>query len=75
MSRSGKLGIASVMLTVGAAFALPSSSTQPISFACAVLACVLAVLASLQGSKVWLTIPCSVVSVFGFLFYIGMRAT
>jgi hypothetical protein len=75
MSRSGKLGIASIVLTVGAAFALLSSSTEPIGIACAVLACVLAVLASQQGNNGWLTIPCIMVSVFGFLFYIGMRAT
>jgi hypothetical protein len=61
--------------TVGAAFALPSSSTQPISLVCAVLACLLAALASRQGSKGWLTIPAVVLSVFAFLFYIGMRAT
>jgi hypothetical protein len=73
MSRSGKLGTASIVMTVGAAIGLPA--TLPISPVLAVLAFVLGVLASLQGSKGWLAIPGLIVVVSLILLSVGLHAT
>jgi hypothetical protein len=75
MSRSGKLGTASILLALGAATALPVGSTQPISLVLAVLACVTGLSAALQGSKGWLAIPGLIVVVFLILLLVGLQAT
>jgi hypothetical protein len=68
MSRSTKLGIASLFLLVGCV--LPS----PINFACAVIACVLGSLAAQQGSKWWLAVPCAIIASSIPIIYFGFQA-
>jgi hypothetical protein len=69
MSRSVKLGLAALFLSLGSI--LPS----PIGFVCAVLSCVLGFLAAQQGSKWWLVVPSVVIAVFAVLMYVGFHAT
>jgi hypothetical protein len=68
MSRPAKLGAASLSLAVG--FFLPS----PFGFVCAVISCLLRFLAAQLGSKWWLVVPFSTVTVFALLFYVGFHA-
>jgi hypothetical protein len=46
----------------------------PISFACAVLSCVLGALAATSGRKWWLVIPVSIVAGFALDLYLVMYA-
>jgi hypothetical protein len=68
MSRSVKMGVAALFLSIGSI--LPS----PIGFVCAVISCILGFLAAQQGSKWWLVIPCVTVAVFALLMCIGFHA-
>jgi len=68
MTRSVKLGIASVVLAAGCV--LPS----PLNAVFAVVSCVLGFLAAHLGSRWWLVIPCTILALAGFLLYIGFHA-
>jgi hypothetical protein len=69
MSRSVKLGIASIFLLFGCA--LPS----PLNHTFAVISCVLGFLAASQGSKWWLVVPCTELTFAVLVAYIGLRAS
>ncbi len=72
MKRSTKAGIASAIL-FASIFVPPYREWRaPISFACAVLACVLGVLAATGGRKWWLVIPASIVAGFALDLYLVM---
>jgi hypothetical protein len=68
MTRSVKLGVASVVLVAGCV--LPS----PLNIVFAVISCVLASLAAHRGSKWWLFVPCAVIGLTAVLIYIGFHA-
>ncbi len=62
MTRSGKLGMAGIVL-LGNVFVPPFQNwREPISFASVGLSAVLGLLAAQQGSKWWLVIPCVIVA-------------
>jgi len=67
MTRSVRLGIASVVLIAGCVF--PS----PLNVVFAVISCVLGFLAAQQGSRWWLVIPCTAIALAAFLFYVGFH--
>jgi uncharacterized membrane protein len=67
MARSTKLGIASVLLILGCA--LPS----PLGVVSAAISCVLGLLAAQQGSKWWLVVPATIITLFAFIVYIGFH--
>jgi MFS superfamily sulfate permease-like transporter len=69
MTRSSKLGIASVVLLAGS----PAPVTAPFGAVCLVLSCVLALMATQQGSKWWLVVPCTIVGVSAFILYLGLH--
>jgi hypothetical protein len=69
MSRSVKLGIASILLFFGCA--LPS----PLNVASGTISCVLGFLAAIQGSKWWLVVPCAELIFAALIAYVGFRAT
>jgi hypothetical protein len=72
VKRSTKAGIASAIL-FASIFVPPYREWRaPISFACAVLACVLGVLAATSGRKWWLVIPASIVAGFALDLYLVM---
>ena len=68
MTRSVKLGIASVVLVAGSV--LPS----PLNVVFAAISCVLGFLAAHQGSRWWLVVPCTIMALGGFLLFIGFHA-
>jgi len=57
MTTSEKLGIASVLLTVGSFLLLIPAGDSPLSVAFGVIAFLLGILAARRGSKWWLLIP------------------
>ena len=72
MKRSTKAGIASVVL-FASIFVPPYREWRaPITFACAVLSCVLGALAASSGRKWWLVIPASIVGGFVLDLYVVM---
>lgn len=74
MKRSTKAGIASAVL-FASIFVPPYREWRaPISFACAVLSCVLGALAATSGRKWWLVIPASIVAGFVLDLYLVMYA-
>ncbi len=74
MKRSTKAGIASAVL-FACIFVPPYREWRaPISFACAVLSCVLGALAATSGRKWWLVIPASIVGGFVLDLYLVMYA-
>lgn len=74
MKRSTKAGIASAVL-FASIFVPPYREWRaPISFACAVLSCVLGALAATSGRKWWLVIPVSIVAGFALDLYLVMYA-
>ncbi len=74
MKRSTKAGIASAVL-FASIFVPPYREWRaPISFACAVLSCVLGALAATSGRKWWLVIPASIVAGFALDLYLVMYA-
>lgn len=68
MTRSVKLGIASVVLAAGSV--LPS----PLNAVFATVSCVLGLLAAHQGSRWWLVVPITILTLSGILLYIGFHA-
>lgn len=62
MTRSGKLGTASVVLLLSIFVPPFENWREPISFASVGLSAVLGLLAAQQGSKWWLVIPCIIVA-------------
>lgn len=74
MQRSTKAGIASAVL-FASIFVPPYREWRaPISFACAVLSCVLGALAATSGRKWWLVIPVSIVGGFALDLYLVIYA-
>ena len=74
MKRSTKAGIASAVL-FASIFVPPYREWRaPISFASAVLSCVLGALAATSGRKWWLVIPASIVAGFALDLYLVMYA-
>lgn len=74
MQRSTKAGIASAIL-FASIFVPPYREWRaPISFACAVLSCVLGALAATSGRKWWLVIPASIVAGFALDLYLVIYA-
>ena len=72
VKRSTKTGIISAIL-VASIFSPPYREWRaPISVACAVLACMLGVLAATSGHKWWLVIPGSIVAAFALDLYLVM---
>ena len=61
MKRSTKAGIASAVFLLSIFIPPYREWRAPISVACAVLACILGVLAATSGRKWWLVIPASIV--------------
>ena len=74
MKRSTKAGIASAILFAGVLVPPYREWGAPISLACAVLACVLGVLAAASGRKWWLVIPVSIVAGFALDLYLVIFA-
>ncbi len=74
MKRSTKAGIASAVL-FASIFVPPYREWRaPISFACAMLSCVLGALAATSGRKWWLVIPASIVAGFALDLYLVIYA-
>jgi len=69
VKRSTKAGIASAILFASILVPPYREWRAPISFACAVLACILGVLAATSGRKWWLVIPASIVAGFALDLY------
>ena len=61
MKRSTKAGIVSAALLLSIFIPPYAEWRAPINVACAILACVLGVLAASSGRKWWLVIPASIV--------------
>jgi hypothetical protein len=72
VKRSTKAGIASAILFASILVPPYREWRAPISFACAVLACILGVLAATSGRKWWLVIPASIVAGFALDLYLVM---
>jgi hypothetical protein len=72
VKRSTKAGIASGILFASILVPPYREWRAPISFACAVLACILGVLAATSGRKWWLVIPASIVAGFALDLYLVM---
>ncbi len=72
MKRSTKAGIASAILFASILVPPYREWRAPISFACAVLACILGVLAATSGRKWWFVIPASIVAAFALDLYLVM---
>ena len=74
MKRSTKAGIASAVLFVSILVPPYREWRAPISFACAVLSCILGALAANSGRKWWLVIPASLVAGFVLDLYLVIYA-
>ncbi len=74
MKRSTKAGIASAVLFASILVPPYREWRAPISFACAVLSCVLGALAATSGRKWWLVIPASIVAGFALDLYLVIYA-
>ena len=74
MKRSTKAGIASVVLFASILVPPYREWRAPISFACAVLSCILGALAANSGRKWWLVIPASLVAGFVLDLYLVIYA-
>ena len=76
MTRSRKLGIASIVLGVGS-FTLQLlrwTANLPIGLVLAFISCLLGLFATQRGSKWWLVVPVILLLVFAALFYVGFHA-
>jgi uncharacterized membrane protein len=74
MVQSTKLGLASLILVASAVLPPTSRLPEPIGFCCCVIACVLAFLASRQGSKWWLAIPAMLAVVTAISLYVALHS-
>jgi hypothetical protein len=74
VKRSTKIGILSAVLFASIFIPPYREWRAPISFACAILSCVLGALASTSGRKWWLVIPASIVAGFALDLYLVMYA-
>ena len=74
MKRSTKAGIVSVVLLASILVPPYREWRAPISFACAVLSCILGALAANSGRKWWLVIPASLVAGFILDLYLVIYA-
>jgi hypothetical protein len=72
VKRSTKAGIASLALLMSIFIPPYAEWRVPINFACAVLACVLGLLASASGRRWWLIIPGSIVTGFVLVLYLAI---
>jgi hypothetical protein len=74
VKRSTKAGIASAVLFASILVPPYREWRAPISFACAVLSCILGALAATSGRKWWLVIPASIVAGFALDLYLVIYA-
>jgi len=74
MTTSNRLGLASVLLLVSTVIPPYGNWRGPINFACAVISCVLGLLAAHRGKKVWLAIPCVIVALFVVGIVVAVQA-
>ena len=74
MKRSTKAGIASAVLFASILVPPYREWRAPISFACAILSCVLGALAATSGRKWWLVIPASIIAGFALDLYLVIYA-
>jgi hypothetical protein len=74
VKRSTKAGIAALALLLSIFIPPYAEWRAPINFACAVLACVLGLLASSAGRRWWLIIPGSIVTGFVLVLYLAITA-
>ena len=74
MKRSTKAGTVSVVLLASILVPPYREWRVPISFACAVLSCILGALAANSGRKWWLVIPASLVAGFALDLYLVIYA-
>lgn len=74
MNRSTKAGIASAVLLASILVPPYREWRAPISFACALLSCILGALAANSGRKWWLVIPASLVAGFALDLYLVIYA-
>ena len=72
MTRSTKAGIASAALLLSIFMPPYAEWRAPINVACAVLSCVLGLLASGTGRRWWLLIPGSIVTGFALVLYFAI---
>ncbi len=75
MSRSLKLGLASLGVLALAMVPFILGSNTPTGLALAAISCVLASLAADQGSKWWLTVPVVVLLAASILLWAGFTAS
>ncbi len=64
-----KLGIASLILIIGCVF--PS----PLNLVFTAISCILGFLAAHQGSRWWLIVPCTIITLAAALMYVGFHAS
>jgi len=74
VKRSTKAGMASAVLLASILVPPYREWRAPISFACAVLSCILGALAANSGRKWWLVIPASLVAGFALDLYLVIYA-
>jgi hypothetical protein len=75
MTRSARLGIASIALISGAiAIWIFWPDGPPLGFVLIFIAFIAALLAAWSGSKWWLAIPCTLAALFAFLMDVGFHA-
>jgi len=74
VKRSTKAGIASAVLFASILVPPYREWRAPISFACAILSCVLGALAATSGRKWWLVIPASIIAGFALDLYLVIYA-
>lgn len=74
MTRSAKLGIASVMLLVSIFIPPFANWREPLSFATSGTSFVLGLLAAQQGSKWWLVVPGLIATGCGIVLYAAFHS-
>ena len=74
MTRATKAGIASLVFFASIFIPPYREWRAPISLACAVMSCVLGLLAAASSTKWWLMVPVSIVAGFALDLYLVMYA-
>jgi energy-coupling factor transporter transmembrane protein EcfT len=75
VTRSAKLGIASLLLIVASLVPAFLKPETPFTFICAWISCLLGFIAAKQGSKWWLVIPSLIIAGTALMLYVGFQAT
>jgi hypothetical protein len=74
LKRATKTGIASLVFFASILVPPYREWRAPISLACAILACILGILAATSGRKWWLMVPASIIAAFALDLYLVMYA-